>query len=285
MEAPDDVAILVKDLYRRFGPVVALDGVSVEVRRGEVVSLLGPNGAGKTTLVRHLYCELRPQRGLVRVLGDDPCKVSVRRRVGVVPQEAEPYEDLTVFDNIYYAARLRGLGKARAREAAAEVVKLLGLEEHRSRYVMDLSGGLKRRVLIGMAIVHDPDVLVLDEPTTGLDPLARRETWDLLRQLKEEGKSVLLTTHYMEEAEALSDRVYFLNRKVIAHGSPAELRARFTYYYEVIDYSTGRTMRVPEGKVKEVVASLAGKFEVRIPSLEEIYLEVVGRDEGAGGAH
>jgi len=268
-------AIEVVGLSKSYGKVVALEDVSLEVREGELVSLLGPNGAGKTTLVRHLYCELRPEKGFVRVLGADPCDREVRLRMGVTPQEAQPYGDLTVFDNIYYAARVRGVPRDKAREMALETIRRLGLWEHRNRYVMDLSGGQRRRTLVAMAVVHSPEVLVLDEPTTGLDPMGRREFWDVLRQLKGEGRAILLTTHYMEEAEALSDRVYFINRKVLAEGTPAELRKRFAFYYEVIDLEEGKVYKVREDEVKEFVAKLRGKFEVRAPSLEEVYLEVM----------
>ncbi|ESQ20732.1 MAG: ABC-type multidrug transport system, ATPase component [uncultured Acidilobus sp. MG] len=158
---------------------------------------------------------------------------------------------------------------------ALETIRRLGLWEHRNRYVMDLSGGQRRRTLVAMAVVHSPEVLVLDEPTTGLDPMGRREFWDVLRQLKGEGRAILLTTHYMEEAEALSDRVYFINRKVLAEGTPAELRKRFAFYYEVIDLEEGKVYKVREDEVKEFVAKLRGKFEVRAPSLEEVYLEVM----------
>jgi ABC-2 type transport system ATP-binding protein len=268
-------AIEVVGLSKSYGKVVALEDVSLEVREGELVSLLGPNGAGKTTLVRHLYCELRPEKGFVRVLGVDPCDREVRLRMGVTPQEAQPYGDLTVFDNVYYAARVRGVPRDKAREMALETIRRLGLWEHRNRYVMDLSGGLRRRTLVAMAVVHSPEVLVLDEPTTGLDPMGRREFWDVLRQLKGEGRAILLTTHYMEEAEALSDRVYFINRKVLAEGTPAELRKRFAFYYEVVDLEEGKVYKVREDEVKEFVAKLRGKFEVRAPSLEEVYLEVM----------
>jgi ABC-type multidrug transport system, ATPase component len=268
-------AIEVVGLSKSYGKVVALEDVSLEVRKGELVSLLGPNGAGKTTLVRHLYCELRPEKGFVRVLGVDPCDREVRLRMGVTPQEAQPYGDLTVFDNVYYAARVRGVPRDKAREMALETIRRLGLWEHRNRYVMDLSGGQRRRTLVAMAVVHSPEVLVLDEPTTGLDPMGRREFWDVLRQLKGEGRAILLTTHYMEEAEALSDRVYFINRKVLAEGTPAELRKRFAFYYEVIDLEEGKVYKVREDEVKEFVAKLRGKFEVRAPSLEEVYLEVM----------
>mgnify|MGYP001626358750 CR=1 FL=1 len=270
-----ELAIEVIGLRRSFGNVLALDDVSIKVSRGELVSLLGPNGAGKTTLVRHLYCELKPQSGSVKVLNENPCNRRVRLRMGVTPQEAEPYYDLSVFDNVYYAARIRGLSSHEAMMRAEDTIKHLGLLEYRDKYVMDLSGGLKRRTLIAMAVAHSPEVMVLDEPTTGLDPVARRELWELLRSLKGEGRTILLTTHYMEEAEALSDRVYFINKKVIDEGTPMELRKKFAYYYEVIDLETGKLYRVKEDEVRDFISKLNGRFEVRAPSLEDVYLEVM----------
>ncbi len=277
-------AIVVRGLSKSYGRLVALERVDLRVRFGELVALLGPNGAGKTTLVKHLYCELRPQSGDVKVLGLSPCERSVRLRTGVTPQEATPYPDLTVFDNVYYSGRIRGMSKSEARRSAEETLKLLGLWEYRGKYVMDLSGGLRRRTLIGMAIVHSPLVLILDEPTTGLDPEARRDMWDLLSRLKGEGRAILLTTHYIEEAEALADIVYFLNRRVIASGAPSELRKRFAFYYKVVDLESGRVHYVKEEDVREFVGKLKGRFEVRAPSLEEVYLEVIRDAQGAGVA-
>ncbi|MCE4608483.1 MAG: ABC transporter ATP-binding protein [Caldisphaeraceae archaeon] len=270
-----DYAIQVKDLNKSYGSNQALVNISLSVRRGELVSLLGPNGAGKTTLVKHLYCELKPEVGRINVLGGNPCRSKIKRMLGVVPQESEPYDDLSVFENIYYAARIRGIGRREAKVYTEETIESLDLREYRNKYVMDLSGGLKRRTLVGMAIVHRPEVLILDEPTTGLDPLARRQLWDILKNLKKEGRAILLTTHYVEEAEVLSDRVYFINKKIISEGTPSDLRTRFSYYYEVIDYTSGKAYKVKEEELKEFISKLNGKFEVRIPSLEDVYIEMI----------
>jgi len=270
-----DYAIQVKDLNKSYGNNQALVNISLTVRRGELVSLLGPNGAGKTTLVKHLYCELKPEAGRINVLGENPCRSKIKRMLGVVPQESEPYDDLSVFENIYYAARIRGVSRREAKIYTEETIESLDLREYRNKYVMDLSGGLKRRTLVGMAIVHKPEVLILDEPTTGLDPLARRQLWDILKSLKKEGRAILLTTHYVEEAEVLSDRVYFINKKIISEGTPSDLRTRFSYYYEVIDYTSGKAYKVKEEELKEFISKLNGKFEVRIPSLEDVYIEMI----------
>lgn len=279
--ATTDKAIVVSHLSKSYGKVVALEDVSLFVKFGELVALLGPNGAGKTTLVRHLYCELKPRSGVVTVLGRSPCDRGVRRRMGVIPQEATPYPDLTVYDNVYYAARIRGIPRQEARRRTEETLKELGLWEHRDRYIMDLSGGLKRRTLIAMAFVHSPLVMVLDEPTTGLDPEARRELWDVLTRLKGEGRAILLTTHYIEEAEALADRVYFINRKIIAEGTPSELRKRFTFYYKVIDLDNDKVYYVREDELRDFIETLKGRFEVRAASLEEVYLRVMRDAQGA----
>lgn len=279
--ATTDKAIVVSHLSKSYGKVVALEDVSLFVKFGELVALLGPNGAGKTTLVRHLYCELKPRSGAVSVLGLSPCDRGVKLRMGVIPQEATPYPDLTVYDNVYYAARIRGIPRQEARRRTEETLKELGLWEHRDRYIMDLSGGLKRRTLIAMAFVHSPLVMVLDEPTTGLDPEARRELWDVLTRLKGEGRAILLTTHYIEEAEALADRVYFINRKIIAEGTPSELRKRFTFYYKVIDLDNDKVYYVREDELRDFIETLKGRFEVRAASLEEVYLRVMRDAQGA----
>jgi len=156
------------------------------------------------------------------------------------------------------------------------LIERLDLIDEKKKFVRDLSGGLKRRTLIAMALVNNPKLLILDEPTTGLDPEARREVWDLLISLKKEGRSMLLTTHYLDEAERLADRIYLINRKVILEGTPSSLKEKFSTWYEVIDYSSGKILRVKgEEELKKVIMSIQGKFEVKLPSLEEIYLEVI----------
>ncbi|WP_188848468.1 ABC transporter ATP-binding protein [Sulfodiicoccus acidiphilus] len=271
----------ISDVWKSFGNVVANEGVSMEVRSGEIVSLLGPNGAGKTTLVMQIYGELKPDKGKISLLGKSPTDSLVKRRMGVIPQECSPYSDLSVWDNVYYAGRLKGVKGHVLRTTAETLLQRLGLWEKRNSLADELSGGMRRKLLIGMALINQPDFVVLDEPTVGLDPSSRREVWDLLQELRKEGKGILLTTHYLDEAEKLSDRIYFLNRKVIYAGTPAEIKEKFSDWYEVVDYSTGKSIRVRGDKVKEVIAALDGKFEVRLPSLEEIYMEVVASEEGS----
>jgi len=266
-------------VWKSFGPILANEDISMDLERGEIVSLLGPNGAGKTTLVRQIYGELRPEKGRISLLGSKPSDSSVKERVGGIPQECSPYDDLSVWDNVYYVGKLKGVKGEVLKERIRSLLTGLGLWERRDSLADLLSGGMKRKLLIAMALVNDPELVILDEPTVGLDPESRREVWDLLNQLRASGKGILLTTHYLDEAERLSDRVYFLNRKIVAKGTPSQIKERFSDQYDVIDYTTGRTIRVSGDKVKDVVSKMSGKFEVRLPSLEEIYLEVLSDDQ------
>ncbi|AOL15503.1 MarR family transcriptional regulator [Sulfolobus sp. A20] len=270
----------IKGVWKLYGKLIANENISMSVEEGEIVSLLGPNGAGKTTLVKQIYGELTPSKGEIKVLGKKPSDRNVKKLIGVVPQECEPYGDLTVWDNIYYMGKLKGVDKEVIKNRGEELLDKLDLKDKRNTLARDLSGGLKRRTLIAMALINDPKLLILDEPTTGLDPEARREVWDILLKMKKEGRSMLLTTHYLEEAERLADKIYFLSRKIIAEGTPSQIKEKFAEWYEVIDYSTGKTYKVRgEEELKSLILKLNGKFEVRMPSLEEIYLQVIKNAE------
>ena len=258
------------DVWKSYGKVIANEGVSLTVNKNEIVSVLGPNGAGKTTLLKQVYGILEPDRGEIRVFGRRPKEV--RRLMGVLPQEVSPYYSLTVYENLYYIGRIKGVEKGVLEERIKELLDLFGLDG--KKLAMDLSGGMKRKLLLAMAIINDPELLVLDEPTVGLDPESRREVWDLLMGMKREGKSIIITTHYLDEAERLSDRIYFLNRKVLFSGTPSEIKSKFSSWYEVIDYSEGKVYRVSREEVKKLLANINGDFEVRMPSLEDVYLEV-----------
>ncbi|BFH73026.1 ABC transporter ATP-binding protein [Sulfurisphaera javensis] len=266
----------VRNIWKSYGKIIANENISLFVNEGEIIALLGPNGAGKTTLVKQIYGELIPDKGEIRVFGKKPTDRSVKRLMGVIPQETEPFEDLTVWDNIYYFGRLKGVDKKILKENVEELIQKLDLSSKRNTLVRDLSGGLKRRTLIAMALVNKPKLIVLDEPTTGLDPEARREVWNILLSLKKEGKSMLLTTHYLDEAERLADRIYLINRKVILEGTTSQIKEKFSDWYEIIDYTTGKVLKVKgEEELKKLIMTLKGKFEVRLPTLEEIYLEVM----------
>ena len=268
--------IEVRNVWKSYGKLVANENVSMTLKEGEIVSLLGPNGAGKTTLVKMIYGELNPDKGEIRVLGKKPSDRNIKKMLGVIPQECEPYGDLTVFDNIYYMGRLKGVSKELIRSRGEELLYKLDLLSKRNTLARDLSGGTKRRVLIAMALINDPKLLILDEPTTGLDPEGRRDVWEILLEMKKEGRSMLLTTHYLDEAERLADRIYFLNKRVIAEGTAAQIKEKFADWYDVIDYTNGKVYKVKgEEELKKIIMSLNGKFEVRMPSLEEVYLQVI----------
>ncbi|MCH4816030.1 MAG: ABC transporter ATP-binding protein [Saccharolobus sp.] len=268
--------IEVNNVWKAYGKIIANEDITMRVKEGEIVALLGPNGAGKTTLVKQIYGELTPTKGEIRVLGKKPTDRHVKKFLGVIPQECEPYGDLTVWDNIYYMGRLKGASKDEIKKRGEELLERLDLRSKRNTLARDLSGGLKRRTLIAMALINNPRLLILDEPTTGLDPEARREVWEILLNMRKEGQSMLLTTHYLDEAERLADKIYFLSRKIIVEGTPTQIKEKFADWYEVTDYTNGKVYKVKgEEELKKIIMSINGKFEVRMPSLEEIYLQVM----------
>jgi lipooligosaccharide transport system ATP-binding protein len=220
-------AVEAHKLAKRYGDIVAVDGVDFEVREQECFGFLGPNGAGKTTTMKMIYGLARVEEGELRVLGLDARRQrrQVKERIGVVPQEANLDWDLTVRENLiqqasYYGARLDG--------RLDELLDLALLARRAESKPRELSGGMQRRLLIARALVNRPELIVLDEPTTGLDPQARLAIWDLLDGLKSQGVTLILTTHYMEEAERICDRLAIMDHgKIVAEGSPPELLERF----------------------------------------------------------
>ncbi|MER7091244.1 MULTISPECIES: ATP-binding cassette domain-containing protein [Streptomyces rochei group] len=228
-------AVLSEGLEKRFGEVRALRGLDLAVAEGTVCGLLGPNGAGKTTAVRLLTTLLRPDAGSARVAGHDLVReaAAVRRRIGVTGQYASVDGDLTGRQNLRLFARLHRLRDASAR--ADELLDRFGLTEAADRPASTFSGGMRRRLDLAASLVRRPEVLFLDEPTTGLDPASRNRIWDAVRALKEEGTTVLLTTQYLEEADRLADDIALVDRGRVAHtGSPAELKALVGAYAEVV---------------------------------------------------
>ncbi|AGC43057.1 ABC transporter ATP-binding protein [Myxococcus stipitatus DSM 14675] len=223
MTPPEDLAIEVKNLVKRFGDVVAVDGIDLDIRRGECMGLLGPNGAGKTTTVEILEGLQEPTSGQVRILGLDWKKnaVELRRRMGLTLQETRLVDQLTVEETV----RLFASFYPRALPVE-ELIGLVQLGEKRHARVGKLSGGQRQRLALALALAGDPDLLFLDEPTTGLDPQSRRALWDVVAELKSRGRTVVLTTHYMDEAEVLCDRLVIIDRgRVIARGTPPEIVA------------------------------------------------------------
>jgi ABC-2 type transport system ATP-binding protein len=279
-------AIVARDLRKFYDGVEALRGVTFEVRSGEVFGLLGPNGAGKTTTVEILEGYRRRDGGEASVLGHDPdgAPRELRERIGVVLQHSEFHPLLTVreihrmFAGYYAAPR-----------NVDEVVELVGLGKKRDARVRTLSGGQKRRLDLGVALVGDPDLVFLDEPTTGFDPAARRSAWELVRSLRSLGKTILLTTHYLDEAQQLADRVAVIREgRIVSLGTPAELigetrtaEIRYRRDGELVVLETEEPTRVLHELTSEAVG--AGReleqLEVRRPTLEDVYLELVDREE------
>src|SRR4051794_32666304 len=221
-------AICAVDVRHAFGDVVALDGLDLEVEDGTVFGLLGPNGAGKTTLVRVLATLLRPASGRAFVLGHDVVteSLAVRRRIGLAAQFAAVDEELTGRENVEMVGRLYRLTAAEARARAAEVLERFGLTDAAARRVSTYSGGMRRRLDLGASLVGRPPVILLDEPTTGLDPLTRQELWSTVDELRRQGTTVLLTTQYLEEADRLAQRIAVVDHgRIAAEGTPAELKA------------------------------------------------------------
>ena len=221
--------VVARSLSKQFEDFVAVDGIDFEVRPGEVFGFLGPNGAGKSSTMRMIGCVSTATSGELRVLGQDPATdgPSIRSRLGVVPQEDNLDTELSVADNLVIYGRYFGISRAELRDRVSELLDFVQLTDRADSRVDPLSGGMKRRLTIARALVNEPDLILLDEPTTGLDPQARHLVWERLYQLKQRGVTQVLTTHYMDEAERLCDRLVVMdNGRIVDEGSPAELIER-----------------------------------------------------------
>jgi ABC-2 type transport system ATP-binding protein len=307
-----DNAIEVRDLTKAFRDVVAVGGISFEVRRGEVFSLLGPNGAGKSTVISIISGLLRPDSGDASVMGHSILgdSMAARRSLGVVPQDIALYNDMSARENLVFWGRMYGLSGSDLGRRVDEILSAVGLVDRQKGRVGAFSGGMKRRVNIAAALLHTPQVVIMDEPTVGIDPQSRRHILDYVKELNRQGMSVLYTTHYMEEAEELSDRIAIMDKgKVIACGSRDEL-VRLVGEQTRVDLAvTGepeqaaeawRTVAdvsratVEQGRVQvlagdsnAVVPLLferaaqsgfrIGSVEIREPDLEAVFLALTGR--------
>ena len=279
MSEPDGQSLVhARGLVKRFGDVVAVDAIDFDLDRGEAFGFLGPNGAGKTSTMRMIGCVSPVSAGTLTVLGLDPARdgVAIRGRLGVVPQEDSLDRDLTVRENIVVYGRYFGLPRRELRERADELLEFVELSERADDRVEPLSGGMKRRLTIARSLVNDPEVLLLDEPTTGLDPQARHVVWDRLYRLKRRGVTLLLTTHYMDEAEQLCDRLVVMDKgRIAAEGSPRELIERYSTR-EVVELRFGETA---PADVTPWVDGLASRVEA-LPDRVLLYT-----DDGDAAAH
>jgi ABC-2 type transport system ATP-binding protein len=279
-------AISVTELRKSYDGREALRGIGFEIEEGEVFGLLGPNGAGKTTTVEILEGYRTRDAGDVRVLGHDPQRSerAFRERIGVVLQHSEMWPNLTVAETLRVFA-----GYYDAPRDVAETIALVGLQEKRDQRVKTLSGGQKRRLDLGLALIGDPELVFMDEPTTGFDPQARRAAWDMIRGLRSLGKTILLTTHYLDEAQQLADRLAVLRAgEIVTIGTPSELVGGSTTT-EIRYRENGELHVLQTEEPTRVVHELAGRalaegrelqeLEVRRATLEDVYLELVREDE------
>lgn len=302
------IVIKMEELTKHFGEIKAVDRVSLEIYKGEIFGLLGPNGAGKTTIIRMLTGLARPTSGKANVAGLDIVKdsVKVRRIVGVVPQTNVLDRELTVKGNLVYHAKLHGMKKNRYEKTIANVLSLVGMMDRHNSDPIKLSGGMKRRITVAKSLVHEPEVLFLDEPTTGLDPQSKRALWDRIQALSDRGITMILTTHYMEEAELLCDRIGIIdNGKIIALDTPRELK-KILKGEAVIDISHDgnispkvfenlgfvegldsghESLRLYTKEKKEAISYLFSHFGENIlsvdfhePTLEDVFLHLTGKE-------
>jgi lipooligosaccharide transport system ATP-binding protein len=274
-----DSLIHARGLVKRFGDFTAVDAIDFDLRKGEAFGFLGPNGAGKTSTMRMIGCVSPVTEGTLRVFGLDPAKdgVKIRARLGVVPQMDTLDMELTVRENIVIYGRYFGLPRKQLIPRADELLDFVQLTERAKDKVEPLSGGMKRRLTIARSLVNDPDVMLLDEPTTGLDPQARHVVWDRLYRLKQSGVTLVLTTHYMDEAEQLCDRLVVMDRgKIVAEGSPRELIERYSTR-EVVE------LRFSNGDRPEDLSYWTEGRVSRIESLPDRVL--LYTDDGDSAAH
>jgi len=278
---PDDPLIHARGLVKRFGDFTAVAGIDVDVGRGEAFGFLGPNGAGKSSTMRMIGCVSRPTAGTLRILGMDPRRdgPAIRARLGVCPQLDSLDPELTVAENLVTYARYFGIPRRTAKARAAELLEFVQLAERAESRVEPLSGGMKRRLTIARALVNNPDIALLDEPTTGLDPQARHLVWDRLFRLKQQGMTLVLTTHYMDEAEQLCDRLVVMDGgRIVAEGSPRALIERYSTR-EVVE------LRFPETASDDVAGKLAELGE-RVEVLpDRILLYAEDGDAAADAVH
>ncbi len=307
-------AVEIDNLVKTFGAFVAVDHVTLQVEKGEIFGFLGPNGAGKSTTIRMLCGLLRPTSGRASVNGLDVATQpeQIRRSIGYMSQKFSLYDDLTVEENIDFFTGIYGVARNRRAERKDYVLRMAGIAERRRALTATLSGGWKQRLALGCAILHDPPVLFLDEPTSGVDPIARGDFWNLIREMSAEGHTIFVSTHYMDEAEYCNRLALMYRGKVIALGKPAELKAGLTTHslFQLDSSDPLETMRALEGipgiydvavfggglhvtvddpaaaepRIREALA--AKSIEVRhlekiMPSMEDVFVALIEAEERA----
>ncbi len=274
--------IKLKELVKRFGDRTVIDRLTITIQRGETFGLLGPNGAGKTTTIRILTMLTKATAGSVRIAGftlpEDEQKI--KSLIGVVPQFFNLDNELTAEENLELHGRLHHMDKAERRQRITSLLEYVELDDRAKDPVGKFSGGMKRRLMIARALLHRPQVLFLDEPTVGLDPQVRRRLWDLIRRMNEEGITVLLTTHYIEEAEHLCSRVAIVDKgKLIALDSPKELCHRVGQF--VVEWTEADALRTQFFANREAAAQFVGNLScvaaIRHSNLEDVFVELTGR--------
>ncbi len=273
-----------KNLSKRFGPIRAVDDLSLEIRQGEIFGLLGPNGAGKTTVVNMAVGLLRPDGGTVNLKGEGPpTSPSVRAQIGVAPQALAIYNDLSGEENLRFFGTLQGLKRRYLAERTAWALDFVGLTERRKGRVKTYSGGMKRRLNLAIALVHDPALLLLDEPTVGVDPQSRNAIFERIKTLRNEGRTVVYTTHYIEEAQRLCDRVGIIDHgRLLALDTVEDLiKAHGGMSVIYVDRGKGDERLETEEPMRELVRIHEGgnvlRFKVDMPDLECVFLNLTGR--------
>ncbi|MEA1994327.1 MAG: ATP-binding cassette domain-containing protein [Euryarchaeota archaeon] len=291
-------AIEIHEFTKKFDDLLAVNSLSLTIKKGELFSLLGPNGAGKTTTIRMLSCLLTPTEGTIHVLGYNTIKepYEVKKTIGISPQETVISEFLTSWENLELIGKLHKMDTRTITKRSEELLETLNLLERSKDPVHKLSGGMKRRLSLAMALIHDPKVIFLDEPTLGLDPQSRLAIWEYIKKFKGE-KTILLTTHYMEEADQLSDRIGIIDEgKIVALGTPEELKEMYSKKKSIsvqgknIERVKGKyriennRILIDEGDIVDIVKTLSRKgveiksIKVEEPTLEEVFIKITGKE-------
>ena len=277
------MVIQLNQLTKRYGNLTAVDGLDLHIQKEEIFALLGPNGAGKTTTIRMLTMLTRPTGGSALINGHAVTSSRVRKEIGVVPQHINLDLELTARENLELHGRLHKMPREQMRERIAELLEFVELAARAHELAGKFSGGMKRRLMIARALLHRPSILFLDEPTVGLDPQTRRKIWDLIRRMNTAGMTVLLTTHYIEEADLLCHRVGIMDRgRLIALGTPSELKQKVGKVVVEFFGGTDTGYRFFSGREQALayVNQLNGNVLIRETNLEDVFVELTGRKVG-----